>query len=124
MIEYIVNEEKRTIVAMIKLGDKDNYHLSAFNKSESIFEDLWIALKRIKNSSNYYDKEYYSKMNKMSFPYYMSAKAKCNPSDEWNEEYGKEIARKRLVGKIHKYRSNAYGIIIELINEISNSFIK
>lgn len=54
----------------------------------------------------------------MYFPHYMSAKAKCNPEDEWNEEYGKQLARQRLVEKIHNYRSNSYKIIADKVEEI------
>ena len=56
----------------------------------------------------------------MYFPRYMSAKAKCNPEDEWDEEYGKQLARQRLVEKIHNYRSNSYKIIMDKVEEIRN----
>ena len=53
----------------------------------------------------------------------MSAKAKCSPDDEWDEEFGKELARKRLIEKIHNYRSNSYKIIGEMIKEIYDKFV-
>lgn len=124
MIKYIVNKEKRTIVAMIKLTDDYEESLPTFKNSQYIFDNLWSALKDIKhNRADFWGKEYHTKTNKMYFPKYMSAKAKCSPDDEWDEEYGKQLARQRLTEKIHKYRSNSYKIISDLIKEINTEFI-
>lgn len=124
MIDYIVNEEKRTVVAMIKFVDEDGYSIPTFKNSEFIFDDLWSVLKRIKHDGNtFWNREYKKKINKMFFPNHIVAKAKCSPDDEWNEEFGKELARKRLVEKIHNYRSNSYKIIAEMIEEIHNKFV-
>ena len=120
MIEYIVNEEKRTVVAMIKLESEEGDPLPTFKHSDLVFNDLWLGLNRLKFSVPVWDKNYYIKYNKMYFPKLMSAKAKCNPEDEWDEEYGKALARMRLVEKIKKYRSDSYKIISDLNKEIAD----
>jgi len=119
MIKYIVNKEKRTIVAVIDFGESQE----TFRYSENILDHIDEVLACLKGNKNGYTKNYWKKYNKMYFPRYMSAKAKCSPNDEWNEEYGKQLARERLVEKIHNYRSNSYKIIVDMIKEINNNFI-
>lgn len=118
MIKYIVNKEKRTVVAVIEF-EKDE---ETFVNSSYIYDDLSWALSRLKKNEDviYNKKNKQSKVEKMYFPRYMSAKAKCNPEDEWDEEYGKQLARQRLVEKIHNYRSNSYKIIMDKVEEIRN----
>ena len=124
MIEYIVNKEKRTVVAMIKFVNdyEEGILVPTFKNSQLIFDDLWMALHHIKHDDNtFWNKKYHKKFSKMSFPNHMTAKAKCNPEDEWDEEYGKKLAYERLVEKIHNYRSNSYKIISDLIKEIAEN---
>jgi hypothetical protein len=123
MIEYIVNKDKRTVVAMIKFVDEEGDTPETFKDSLRNFESLWMTLKRLEHSYNYYNKEYYNKASKMFFPKYMSAKAKCDPHDEWDEEYGKKLARERLVEKIHDYRGKSYYIVAELADKIYRNLI-
>ena len=118
MIEYIVNKDKRTVVAMIKLVDKDGDSILTFKDSDNIFDNLWDTLMRLKHNKDIFNKDYFSKANKMYFPNHMTAKAKCSPEDEWDEDYGKLLARERLVEKIHNYRSDSYIIIYNLVKEI------
>ena len=115
MIEYIVNKDKRTIVALIRFDDE----YTSFRKSDVIFDCLHDAWKEL-NHMDGYNKKYWEQYDKMFFPYYFSAKAKCNPNDEWDEEEGKRIARERLVKKIKKYRSDSYKIIADLAKKISD----
>ena len=114
MIEYIINKEKRTVVAMIKFDSEET-----FKDADWIYDELDNALRKFKRCK-FSDKKYCKNSKKMYFPTYMSAKAKCNPEDEWDEEYGKAIARQRLVEKIRKYLSNSYKIIANIIDELSN----
>ena len=114
MIEYIINKEKRTVVAMIKFNSREQ----TFKGSNYIYEDVgWLFTRLGKNKFNQ-TKEFYQNCNKMFFPKIMLTKAKCNPEDEWDEEYGKQLARQRLVDKIRIYRSNSYKIIADLIEEM------
>lgn len=120
MIEYIVNKEKRTVVAMIKFIDEDGDCSKVFKDSDYIFDNLWTTLMHFKSHGNIWDKSYHSKADKMYFPKYMTAKAKCSPEDEWDEAYGKELAYERLVEKIRNYRSQAYHIVADLVEEIKD----
>lgn len=115
MIEYIVNKEKRTVVAMIKFNSGEE----TFKDSDVIYENIYQALARLERNKFNKTKNFYYNSYKMFFPRSMSAKAKCNSEDEWDEEYGKQLARQRLVDKIRKYRSNSYKIIADLIEEMS-----
>lgn len=45
----------------------------------------------------------YSEYN---FPSSISAKAKCAPEDEWDEEYGRELAYQRAKEKYYRYFFN------------------
>lgn len=120
MIEYIVNKEKRTVVAMIKFIGEDGEEIPAFKDSGYIFDDLWAALRHFKSCNSYWGKTYRAKAEKMYFPKYMTAKAKCSSEDEWNEEYGKNLAYNRLVEKIRNYRSQAYHVIADVVEEIKD----
>ena len=120
MIEYNVNKEKRTVAAFIKFNDEEY----CFRNSYWIFDSLYDALTMIEHRDDKYDKRYYKLRKKMTFPRIISAKAKCDPRDEWDEEYGKALARERLVNKIHNYRSNSYKVIGDIVKEIDTSLNK
>jgi len=118
MIEYSVNKEKRTIVAFIKFGYDEN----TFKGSRWIFDGIYDALMSLQHRDfrEKHNKTYHKLYSKMTFPPVISAKAKCNPEDEWDEEYGKYLARQRLMEKIRNYRSNSYKIIADLNDQIKN----
>ena len=115
MIKYIINKEKRTIAAVIDFED----FTKTFKDADWIFDNLYEVLEYF-SRRNMYNKKYHELKKKMRFPKYMSAKAKCSPEDEWNEDYGKALARMRLVEKIKKYRSDSYKIISDLNKEIES----
>lgn len=114
MIEYIVNKEKRTVVAMIKFDKKQE----TFKDSDWVLYRLAEAFSCLKHNDYEATKAYRDLEEKMFFPKVMSAKAKCAPEDEWDEEYGKDLARARLVEKIKNYRSNSYKIVGDLVTKI------
>lgn len=116
MIKYIINKEKRTVVAVIEFGKNEE----TFKNSSNIYNGLSWAVDHLRKSKYEISKEDRTNMNKMYFPKYMSAKSKCNPEDEWDEEYGKQLARQRLVEKIYKYRRNSYLIISNMAQKIIN----
>ena len=120
MIEYSINKEKRTVVAFIKFG----YEKNTFKDSRWIFDSIYDALIALQHKEyrEKHNKTYCKLYSKMTFPSVMSAKAKCSPEDEWDEEYGKQLARQRLVEKIKRYSSNSYCVIANLANEI-NEFV-
>lgn len=114
MIDYIVNEEKRTVAAVIKFNDEE-----AFRGSSKIYDSL-VTVKDILSKNDSYGKKYFEKLDKMYFPKHISAKAVCSPEDEWNEEYGRQLAKQRLVKKIHKYRSDTYRTILKMVFDIED----
>lgn len=116
MIEYNINKEKRTVVAFIKFGRGEE----TFRESRWIFDSIYDGLMGLqyKEYGERYNKTYHKLHSKMTFPSVMSAKAKCNPEDEWDEEYGKQLARQRLMEKIRNYRSNSYKVIADLSDQI------
>lgn len=117
MIEYNINKEKRTVAAFIKFDREEE----TFKDADWIFSSLYKALSALKHKEEYYDEKYFRFQKKMFFPRTMSAKAKCDPSDEWDEFYGMTLARERLVEKIHNYRSNSYKVIQDIVKEIDES---
>ena len=91
MIEYIVNKEKSTVVAMIKFDD-DVDSRRCFKHSSWIYSSLYDALSALQRRDDWpQNKTYNKQIKKMSFPQVITAKAKCSPNDEWNEEIGKEM---------------------------------
>jgi len=118
MIKYIINKEKRTVVAFIKFGYDEN----TFKDSRWIFDGIYDALMALQHKKyrEKHNKTYRKLYSKMTFPPVMSAKAKCSPEDEWNEEYGKNLAYNRLIKKIRNYRSQAYHIIADMVEEIKD----
>lgn len=78
---YYVNKEKRTVTAMIKNCRLD---LSTL---------LW-KYGCSNNSDTYHMKDS------------LLAQAYCDPNDEWNEEIGKRVARRKLFFKYREHRNN------------------
>ena len=116
MIKYIVNKEKRTIAAVIEFEPEE----PCFKNSRWIYSNIYDVWALLNHIGDKYTKKYHNESRKMYFPKYMSAKAKCDPQDEWDEEYGKKLARERLMEKIHNYRNNAYNIINKYAEKIYN----
>ena len=81
-IRYEVNEKKRTVVARIDHTAPDA---------------IWMVGKMFKNTP--FQTDYYCQphMRKYLIKDSYVGIAKCNPDDEWNEEVGKELARKRVL---------------------------
>lgn len=121
MIHYNINKEKRTIAAYITFPE-NKWDRAVFKEAPELFEKLYDTLKVINHQDVYrtYPAEQ-QLYNKMFFPAYMCAKTKCSPEDNWDEEYGKELARMRLTNKIHQYRNNAYTILRNIVDEIEES---
>ena len=116
MIDYIINKEKRTVVALMRFKEREE----TFKNSDWIYDELTSTLGYLKYNGYYPFKKYRKGEDKMFFPRVITAKAKCNPNDEWDEEIGKELAYERLVEKIRKYRSDSYKIIGDITKEIDS----
>lgn len=78
---YCINKEKRIVTAMIRGCRSDLKNL------------LW-KYGCPNNSDTYHMKDN------------ILAQAYCDPSDEWNEEIGKRVARRKLFFKYREHRNN------------------
>lgn len=76
-VNYVINKEKRVIVAYIDC-------------LEGMFEHFLLA----------HNAPMPSKKINLQMPHRMTGKAYCSEEDEWNEEIGKTIAFDRLKNKI------------------------
>lgn len=93
MIKYTVDAKNRIVTAEIKNCE----------------QDVVRRLTRIAKC------ELPRPINKLFIPNVIQAKAKCHPEDEFDEETGKAIARKRL---LDKYQLTCYKALIRY-NEYS-----
>lgn len=106
--KYIVNEEKRSVIAF--RTNVNNDVIKKFFRSSS-------------NSPNY------DFIKCLLLPDKLSAEAKCHPDDVWDVEVGKHIARERLSRMYRKLAANActkylekISRHIEFVNELKNKY--
>ena len=83
-VKYFVNEEKRTVVAVLE-GTKDLF-------TDFIYDNNGL----ISLNDRYYDYD-----NRYRLPNRFVGIAKCSVNDEWNEQLGKLIAFDRLKEKVN-----------------------
>lgn len=98
-IEYYVNEEKKTVTAVL-IGvrrEMVNMFEKKFNNAGfSVCVDFWLSGK---NDALF---------DAMKFiPDKLVATATCAPEDEFDVEFGCSLARMRLIEKLYKYRERA-----------------
>lgn len=86
---FYVDEAARVVVCVIP-----NTRFTFVNFLEGNLYQNGIVLPFPPNYDNY------------KFPSSISAKAKCAPEDEWNEEYGRELAYQRAKEKYYRYFFN------------------
>jgi hypothetical protein len=93
MIEYRVNKDKGTVCAFMTNCRQDfiNY---VYNATRIHRRGVCSSLADLVQSK--WDK----------FPDRFVAVAKCNPTDKWNEELGKEVAKAKLLIRYYTSRSN------------------
>lgn len=89
--EYIVNEEKRTVICVVHTADQDNEvgmeWATAQNLRDDLMVDAWyLRMKDIRGAR---------------LPRHFAGKAVCSPNDKWDVEIGKKIARYRALEKYH-----------------------
>lgn len=102
-IRYYINEEKRTVVAVMD-GVRDE-----------IMDEVWQYAP---------NKEYYSDFHKkVMLKDLYRGKAICHESDEWDVEVGKKIARNRMLTNFYADRYKALtwfeSYLIRIVNKIS-----
>lgn len=93
-IKYYVNEEKRTVICVIR---DTECRLADFIRSNAIFNPVYQL-------TTYSGREdALRKLRKMLYlPNQFVGKATCSPDDEWNEETGRYIAYARAKEKYDK----------------------
>lgn len=105
MIKYNVNYDKRTITAYFE-GGKDYWIDSLddmmFNIEHNIFDLNVYNRSDIKNIVN---------------DYQMGAVVKCHPNDNFDEEFGKELAKKKLNERFNRCK-------IRVLKHFSNRALK
>lgn len=108
-IKYFVNEEKRTVVAYI----------------EGCRDDAYDEVSRISETYGVYISSY-SEASKM--PNSFRGISKCHPDDEWNEEIGKKVARRKLFIAYNEAKLNAirgyYKSLINATTAVFNKYFK
>lgn len=115
-ITYYVNEEKRVVVAKVS-----NFHSELFKMLEKIapFEKSYRYLRDSPRSPYYNFCDFLTKeVEKYPNEYYGIARAHI--TDEWDVEFGKRLARERVLKKINTVKSNVCSFILE---NIMNYFI-
>lgn len=101
-IKYVVNPEKKTVVCFLK-GCKQDIQKALSKNERMIVWDLGIdcTLK---------DK-------------YIGI-AKCTQEDTFDEEYGRQLARKRMLRQYYKDKAEVYRTIYKKVNDTADSFYK
>ena len=122
MIEYIVNEEKKTVVAKFKRYDGnndretwqhyiENHVLNLIEKS-----DIYYNLSRY--NGRYNDNDIIGEeLDKLDCRFY--GIAHCSDKDTFDVNFGKELAKKRLLKKYYKVQMNYEKRINSIVDNIA-----
>lgn len=87
-IRYYIDEEKRTVVAVMDDCEYDAIDVLQKMGIRKITHDGYNMDKLMMNTS-------------------YRGKAKCSPDDEWDEEYGMALARNRMLANYYRGRAMA-----------------
>lgn len=103
-VKYFVNEEKRTVVAVLE-------------GTECLFVDFMYE-----NNGPLPCRDYYELDDRYSLPNRFLGIAKCSVNDEWNEQLGKLIAFDRLKEKVNNSFVKCANKYVEDIDKSINTF--
>lgn len=103
-VKYFVNEEKRTVVAVLE-------------GTECLFVDFMYE-----NNGPLPCRDYYELDDRYSLPNRFVGIAKCSVNDEWNEQLGKLIAFDRLKEKVNNSFVKCANKYVEDIDKSINTF--
>ena len=103
-VKYFVNEEKRTVVAVLE-------------GTECLFTDFIYE-----NDGPLPYRDYYELDDRYSLPNRFVGIAKCSVNDEWNEQLGKLIAFDRLKEKVNNSFVKSANKYVEDIDKSINTF--
>ena len=126
MIKYYVNEDKRTVVAKMEYDD-------SIEMKQDVAKYATGAIVRWMYSQDFCACEYviedffHSLIYTIADKYFSTpilGKAKCNEEEEFNEEFGKELARTRCLEQYY-FRlalccEDAYNIIDEVLKVLAD----
>ena len=101
-IKYVVNPEKKTVVCLLE-GCKDDVY-NAMSPSEQAIV-LFLHVNCELNNK------------------YIGV-AKCDPEDTFDEEFGRKLARNRMLKKYYRDRAYIYYNIKECVDTFSTRFFK
>ena len=104
-IRYYIDEEKRTVVAVMDDCEYDAIDVLQKMGIRKITHDGYNMDKFMMNTS-------------------YRGKSKCSPDDEWDEEEGMRIARNRMLEKYYRARAmalmRAESVLQEMMNELGS----
>lgn len=98
-IEYYVNEEKKTVTAVLTGVRKEMssmFEKKFMNAGFSAYRNEWF----LGRTSALYEAM-------KTIPDKITASATCAPEDDFDVEFGCSLARMRLIEKLYKYRERA-----------------
>lgn len=102
-VKYYINEEKRTITAVLTLEDAERYEVVSYVWDTDLFNLVDTTKLRLHHT-------------------YVGM-ATCLPEDTWDTEYGKTIARRKAYGKYLMARAKKVGQITTAIDKAWNQAI-
>ena len=105
-VKYFVNEEKRTVVAVLE-------------GTACLFTDFMYD-----NNGPLPCRDYYKLDDRYSLPNRFVGIAKCSVNDEWNEQLGKLIAFDRLKEKVNNSFIKCANKYVEDIDNDINTFCR
>ena len=105
-VKYFVNEEKRTVVAVLE-------------GTECLFTDFMYE-----NDGPLPCRDYYELDDRYSLPNRFVGIAKCSVNDEWNEQLGKLIAFDRLKEKVNNSFIKCANKYVRDIDNNINTFFR
>lgn len=113
MIEYIINKEKKTVVA--KFNCKGHNDRGAW--MYYIMNHVWKLID--KYSFDYSLKHYVleKELDKLDGRFY--GIAHCSDKDTFDINFGKELAKKRLLKKYYKVQMNYENKLCHIVNNIA-----
>lgn len=115
-ITYYVNEEKRVVIAKVA-----NFHFELFNMIEKIAPFNKSHCYMHDNPTPSYCNFCRSLIKEVEkYPNEYCGIARAHIADEWDVEFGKKLARERVLKKINTVKSNVCNSILE---NIMNYFI-
>lgn len=97
-VKYYINEEKRTITAVLTLEDAERYEVVSYVWDTDLFNLVDTTKLRLYHT-------------------YVGM-ATCLPEDTWDVEYGKTIARRKAYGKYLTARSKKMGQIVTAVDKL------